>query len=115
MLKRFFDTAEVDSFADEIVGEVKRALPLNAKPKVARKVGARANRLDALVTKKVAEFVKATKLNVYKKARLAARIRDEMTSLGYSERFVKSFSLDLIARIERSRSDVPAPTGSNGQ
>jgi hypothetical protein len=100
MLKRFFDTSEVDNFADSILSEVKRALPLNAKPKVARKVGARADKLDALITKKVAEFVKATKLNVYKKARLTARIRQGMSSLGYSERFVKSFSLDLLARIE---------------
>jgi len=100
MLKRFFDTADVDSFADSILSEVKRALPLHAKPKVARKIGARADKLDALVTRKVAEFVQATPLNVYKKARLAARIREGMTALGYSERFVKSFSLDLIARIE---------------
>jgi hypothetical protein len=100
MLKRFFDTAEVDNFADSILDEVKRALPLNAKAKVARKIGNRADKLDALVSRKVAEFVKGTRLNVYKKAHLAARLREGMTSLGYSERFVKSFSLDLIARIE---------------
>jgi hypothetical protein len=102
MLKRFFDTTDVDGFADSILSEVKRALPLTANPKVARKIGTRADKLDALVTKRVAEFVKTTKLNVYKKAHLAARLREGMTSLGYSERFVKSFSLDLIARIERS-------------
>lgn len=100
MLKRFFDTSEVDSFADSILTEVKRMLPLNANAKVAKNIGARADKLDALVTRKVAEFVETTNLNAYKKARLASRIREGLTFLGYSERFVKSFSLDLLARIQ---------------
>ena len=100
MLKRIFDTTEVDRFADVLLEELKRALPTNAKAKVAKKIGARADALDMLVDHKVAEFVKTAKLNVFKKARLGSRLREGITELGYSEDFVKSFSLDVLSRVQ---------------
>jgi hypothetical protein len=55
--------------------------------------------LNVSIAKKTVEFTRSTKLNIYKKARLAARVREGMSALGYSESFVKSFSFDLLARL----------------
>ena len=47
-------------------------------------------------------------MNIYKKARLAARVREGMSAHGYPEAFVKSFSLDLITRFQAA-SKQPTP------
>ena len=112
MFGRFFRTAEVDQFADSIVAEVKRALPVALAPGVKNNIGARTDKLDAAVTKKTAEFTRSAKLNIYKKARLAARVREGMSSLGYPESFVKAFSIDLLHRLQaasKRESGQPAP------
>jgi hypothetical protein len=96
MFGSFFNTAEVDQFADWIVAEVKRSLP----PAGAKNIAGRADKLNVTIAKKTGELVQSTKLNIYKKARLAARVREGMNALGYSQSFVKSFSLDLLARLQ---------------
>jgi hypothetical protein len=96
MFGSFFNTVEVDQYADWIVTEVKRTLP----PAGTKNVADRAEKLNVSIAKKTGEFARSTKLNIYKKARLAARVREGMHALGYSESFVKSFSLDLLARLQ---------------
>jgi hypothetical protein len=96
MFESFFKTADVDQYADWIVAEVKRSLP----PGGAKNVADRAEKLNVSIAKKTGEFTRSTKLNIYKKARLAARVREGMTALGYPEPFVKSFSYDLLARLQ---------------
>ncbi len=100
MFGSFFKTAEVDQYADWVVAEVKRSLPLGNAPGGSRKIGERTEKLDASIAKKTAEFTRSTKLNLYKKARLAARVREGMSAHGYPEPFVKSFSFDLLARLQ---------------
>jgi hypothetical protein len=102
MLRRFFDTTEVDQFAEWIIGEFKRELPPARNPP-AKNVGDRANKLDQAIAKRTLEFVKTARLNFYKKAHLAARVRDGMTANGYSETFVKSISYDLLNRLQQAK------------
>jgi hypothetical protein len=99
MFGRFFNTAEVDEFADWIVGEVKRALPTSVDRKI-KNIDERAEKLNERISRRTKEFTKNAGLNIYKKAHLAARVREAMTSHGYPESFVKAFSYDLIARIQ---------------
>jgi len=99
MFGSFFKTAEVDQYADWIVAEVKRSLPSGNSPGV-KNIAERAERLNASIAKKTVEFTRSTKLNIYKKARLAARVREGMTAHGYPEPFVKSFSFDLLTRLQ---------------
>jgi hypothetical protein len=96
MFGSFFKTADVDQYADWIVAEVKRSLP----PAGTKNVADRAEKLNVSIAKKTGEFTRSTKLNIYKKARLAARVREGMSALGYPEPFVKSFSFDLLARLQ---------------
>lgn len=99
MFGRFFDTSEVDKFADWVVGEFKRELP-PARDRPPKNVANRTNKLDQVIENKTREFVKTTKLNIYKKARFASRVREGMSALGYPDSMVKSITYDLIARVQ---------------
>jgi hypothetical protein len=99
MFGTFFDTTEVDRFADWVVGEFKRELPPKRNPPP-KNISDRTNKLDQALSNKTREFVGSTKLNVYKKARLASRVREGMAELGYPESFVKSVTYDLISRMQ---------------
>jgi hypothetical protein len=99
MFGRFFDTAEVDRYADWIVSELKRALP-SGFDSSSKKSAEQAQKLNERIDKRTAEFTQTVALNIYKKAHLAARVREGMNAHGYSEPFVKSFSYDLLGRIQ---------------
>jgi hypothetical protein len=99
MFGSFFKTADVDQYADWIVAEVKRSLPSGNSP-VTTDIGESADKLDASIAEKTLEFTRSTKLNIYKKARLAARVREGMSAHGYPEPFVKSFSFALLTRLQ---------------
>lgn len=99
MFGNFFKTAEVDQFADWIVTEVKQALPAGFSPGT-KNIADRAEKLNASIEKRTGEFTRTASLNIYKKARLAARVREGMSAHGYPEAFVKSFSLDLLTRLQ---------------
>jgi hypothetical protein len=99
MFGNLFKTAEVDEYADWIVAEVKRSLPPGYSPGT-KNIAERAEKLNASVGERTVEFVRTVKLNIYKKARLAARVRDGMIAHGYPDAFVKSFSLDLLKRLQ---------------
>jgi hypothetical protein len=95
----FFKTADVDEYADWIVAEVKRSLPAGFSPGT-KNISDRAEKLNSSIAKKTGEFARTSSLNIYKKARLAARVREGMSAHGYPDAFVKSFSYDLLARLQ---------------
>jgi hypothetical protein len=100
MFGSFFNTAAVDEFADSIVAEVKRMLPPGSAPGV-KNIADRAEKLNERIKQKTGEFAAQTPtLNIYKKAHLAARVREGMSAHGYPEAFVKSFSYDLLTRLQ---------------
>jgi hypothetical protein len=99
MFGNFFKTADVDQYADWIVDEVKRSLPAGYSPGT-KNIADRAEKLNASIAKRTGEFARTASLNIYKKARLAARVREGMAAHGYPEAFVKSFSFDLLARLQ---------------
>jgi hypothetical protein len=104
MIARFFSTTETDEFADWIVAEVKRAAPPDLasrnKKKQKKKRVIRARDMDENIARRVVEFTHTTPLNIYKKARLAARVREGLAGHGYPEAFVRSFSFELLERIQ---------------
>ena len=101
MFRKLFDTTEVDKFADWVLDEVKKQLPPGHSPGT-RDIGQRAEKLNDRISLRTVEFAKAAKLNLFKKARLTARVREGMAAHGYPEPFVKSFSMDLLARVARA-------------
>jgi isocitrate dehydrogenase kinase/phosphatase len=103
MLAKLFDTTKTNEFADWIVAEVKRAAPSDkaASTKAKKKHTIRTQNVNENIARRVAEFTRTTPLNIYKKASFAARVREGLNDHGYSEEFVRSFSLELIELIER--------------
>jgi hypothetical protein len=99
MFAKLFHSPEVDRFADWIVVEVKKALPVKPTP-AQRNIPQRAERLFTQIDQQAKIFTQSTKLSVYKRARLAARVRDGMAAHGYSESFVKGFTFDLLRQIQ---------------
>jgi hypothetical protein len=99
MFGKFFSTTEVDKFADWIVSEIKNTLPPAFDPS-AKNIAQRADRLDKQLEQQTKAFCKSTKLNIYKKARLTERVREGMSAHGYPAPFIKSFSFDLLRRIQ---------------
>src|SRR5450432_3181623 len=99
MFGNFFNCAEVHTYADWIVKEVTRQLPPGFDPD-RESAGRKKEKLYARIDKRTIEFTRQTSLNVYKKARLAARVRDRMSANGYPAPFVKSFSYDLLAKLQ---------------
>lgn len=106
MLGKVFNTAAVDEYADWILSEVKKQLPPRPAPGASKDIGQRAEKLNERISMRTIDFAKTTKLNLYKKARLTARVREGMTAHGYPEPFIKSFSLELLARISRASQQV---------
>jgi|SRR5580658_3295957 hypothetical protein len=109
MIARFFSTTETDEFADWIVAEVKRAAPpdlasRDEKKKYKKKHAIRARDMDENIARRVVEFTQTTRLNIYKRARLTARVREGLTGHGYPSAFVRSFSFELIERIQAAAS-----------
>jgi cell division septum initiation protein DivIVA len=98
MFGRFFDTAAVDEFADWVVAELKRTLPASFDPTL-QNVADKVNRLDKRIQERTSSFTQSSRLNLYKKARLASRVQEAMTEFGYPKPFVKSFSMDVIRRV----------------
>jgi hypothetical protein len=107
MLGKVFNTTQVDAYADWVLGEVKKQLPPKGTP-VKKDLAQRANLLNQRIAQRTVEFAKTEKLNIYKKARLTARVREGMAAQGYPEPFIKSFSLDLLARVSRAKKPEPA-------
>ena len=101
MFGSLFNTTAVDEYADWVLGEVKKQLPPGHSPGT-KDIGQRAEKLNERIAKRTVEFAQSAKLNLYKKARLTARVREGMMEHGYPEPFVKSFSMDLLARIAQS-------------
>jgi hypothetical protein len=99
MFAKLFNSPEVDRFADWIVVEVKKALPVKPTP-AQKNIPQRAERLFAQIERQAKIFSQTTKLSVYKRARLAARVRDGMAAHGYTESFVKGFTFDLLRQIQ---------------
>jgi hypothetical protein len=99
MFGNFFNTIEVDKYADWIVEELKRQLPPGFDPDK-ESTGRRAEKLHERIDKQTIEFTRQTSLNIYKKARMAARVREGMSANGYPAPFVKSFSYDLLAKLQ---------------
>jgi hypothetical protein len=98
MLK-FFDTTEVDQYADWVVEEVKRTLPPEKSTQGPKKMDRRAGGLDLRIFNQTEALARTVKLNVYKKARLTARVREQMSAHGYSQSFIDALALNLIQRL----------------
>jgi hypothetical protein len=108
MLAGWFNTKELDAFADSLVAELVERFPpggatggKKAFDKLRRTFGATFARID--------EFARTHRLNVYKKAHFANHVRWALKEAGYPPDFVKTMTQELVAHVtlESRRAKTP--------
>ncbi|HEV7476751.1 MAG TPA: hypothetical protein VGO02_03330 [Burkholderiales bacterium] len=95
----WFNTKELDEFADSLVAELLERVPpagrqlsgAKALQRISRSFGATFTRIDA--------FARSQRLNVYKKAHFANRIRWALKEAGYPEDFCATMTQELLMHL----------------
>jgi len=103
MMLAWFDTKEVDRFAEQLVGEVTRRMPVATIGTPAKKSRERISRMTDVLSDQVRAFARSHRLNVYKRARLGNRVKWALKDAGYPETFVDAFTYELITLLAVAR------------
>ena len=101
MVLKWFDTAQVDAFADAMVKLFLAKFPPTEFASPGKKQEERFRKLHATLARELAGFRKKNDLNIYKKARLANRIRWALKEAGYPETFIAELAYELAAMAAR--------------
>ena len=99
MLGGWFDTKELDAFADSLVADLVKRFPPAAENAVARKEFEKLRRTFSATFQRIDVYVAAHPLNVYKKARFANRIRWALRDAGYPAEFVRTMTQEVVAHM----------------
>ena len=95
----WFDTKEVDAFADAVVAELRsRFPPTGVEVQKKKDVQRVLKGVDRLVAR-VEEFARGGRLNVYKKARFGNRVKWALKEAQYPEPFVEALTHELVAQL----------------
>ena len=109
MVLAWFDTKEVDAFADSVTAELLRRFPpsgvdLSSKKAVDRVI----KNVDALMLR-VGEFARGRKLNLYKKARFGNRIKWALKEANYPGVFVDVMTHEIVTQFTLASRKTPGP------
>lgn len=110
MFGKWFDTKEVDEVADAIVADLVKRLPPAPGPHT-RKTADRLRKTHDVVFARIEQFVRTHKLNIYKKARLANRVRWALREAGYATEFTDALSYELATVATLASRQAPKPPG----
>ncbi len=94
MFGDWFNTKEVDEVADAIVADLVRRMPPTPGPHT-RKTADRLKQTHDVIFARLEQFARSRKLNIYKKARLANRVRWALREAGYAAEFTDALSYEL--------------------
>ncbi len=95
MFFKWFDTREVDAFADSIAADLVSRFPPADLELQRRKGPARFKKAHEVIFARAETFVRLHRLNLYTKARLGTRFKEALTVAGYSSDFVDSMVYEL--------------------
>ncbi len=100
MLLSWFDTSEVDAFAESLAGEFTQRMPKEGE---VRGASGRAKEATATLLARVERFARGHKLNLFKRARLANSLKWKLQEAGYDRSTVDALTLDVakIASLTR--------------
>jgi hypothetical protein len=92
----WFDTAEVDSFADTVVAELLRRMPPAQISTSNERSDKRFHRMTEVLSGRARAFGSTQRPNVFKRARLGNRVKWALKEAGYPEAFVEAFTYELV-------------------
>jgi len=97
----WFDTKEVDAFAQWVIDELRNRLSPESleRPDRDRKMGDRVHRMTEAISDRAREMAKKHQFNFYKRARLGNRVKWALKEAGYPEEFVTAFTTELITLV----------------
>ena len=96
---KWFDTKEVDSFAQWVVTELTQRLPPATLDTDDPKIPDRIRRMNEFISGRATTFALEQRPNFYKRARLANKVKWGMREVGYTARFADTFSYELATLI----------------
>jgi hypothetical protein len=96
---KWFDTKEVDGFAQWVVSELLERLPPAIIGTDDRKLPDRIQRMNEFVSGRATAFAVEHRPNFYKRARLANKVKWGMREAGYPARFADTFTYELATLI----------------
>jgi hypothetical protein len=98
MLK-WFDSKEVDKFADWLAAEVIRRYPPTGKDTDWKKATQRLQKVSDSLMLRVEAFAKENSLNIYTRARLGNRVKWALRDAGYPLQFSEPFTHEVVTVI----------------
>jgi hypothetical protein len=96
---KWFDTKEVDAFAQWVVAELVQRLPPASLGPGDKKLGERISRMNDFVSGRATAFAVEHRPNFYKRARLANRVKWGMQEAGYPAAFADTFTYELATLV----------------
>jgi hypothetical protein len=98
MLK-WFDSKEVDEFADWLASEIIKRYPPAGLDTDSKKAAQRLQKVHESLFLRIEAFAKKNTLNIYKRARLGNRVKWAMRDAGYPLQFSDSFTHEVVTVI----------------
>ncbi len=99
MLGGWFNTQELDAFADALVADLVRRFPPSAEGSEGRKQFEKLRRTFGATFQRIDAYAASHRLNLYKKARFANRIRWALRDAGYPADFVRTMTQEAVAHM----------------
>jgi len=97
MILNWFNTREVDEFAQLVVDELLKRYPPDGKYFEIKKSTERLRKTHDFIFARVNTFAKSAKLNTYKIAHLGTQAKWALKEAGYPKEFVETFVLELVS------------------
>jgi len=99
MLFVWFDTGEVDEFADSVVAELLQRFPPSGVDLSTKKAVERVMKNVDKLMLRVSDFARGRRLNLYKKARFGNRIKWALKEAQYPPHFVEVMTHEFVTQL----------------
>jgi len=99
MPSRWFDTKELDEFADSLVADLTKHFPPAGAAISGKKTFERLRRLFGATFGRIDQFARSHTLNLYTKARFANRVRWALKEAGYPPDFVAAMTQEIMVHV----------------
>jgi len=106
---RWFDTREIDEFAQLIAAELVKRVPPATLDSHTKKAAERLRNTHEAIFARAGKFARTHKLNVYKKARLGNQFRWALKEAGFPREFVDAWTYELVTLVSLNTTTFKEP------
>jgi len=98
-LLQWFNTKDVDEFADSIVAALRERVPPSGVGASAGKEMEKLRKSFGQLIARIDGFCQMHRMNLYTKARLGNRVKWALRDAGYSQTFVDTFTQEVVTHV----------------